>query len=167
MCFLFVFRDLFCLVIDLTKDQKRLVLVRSESFGLAAYYFFFIFIIALTSRLACLNRSWSRVLPCLITTLFNLFFTLIRFTSSWSIHGCSFTFRGLLVGMYWLTAVRNVSDQVVREAFMSFSSKHRSQLTKRSECLRPFQSAFLKLYSRRLICDWLLIRRSKENSMSW
>ena len=120
------------LAFDLTKDQKRLVLVRSESFSLAAYCFFFILTIALTSRLACLNRSWSRVLQRLITTFLNLFFTLIRFRRSWSIHGCSFTFRGLLVGMCWLTAARNISDQLVREAFMSFSSKHRSQLIKLS-----------------------------------
>ena len=140
--------------------------MRSESFSLAAYCFFFILIIALTSRLACLNRSWSRVLPRLITTFLNLFFTLTRFRSSWSIQGRSFTFRGLLVGMCLLTAVRNVSDQLVREAFMWFSSKHRSQLIKLNECLRPFQSAFLKLYSRCLICGWLLIRRCKENSIS-
>ena len=127
-----------------------------------------ILIIALASRPACLNRSWSRVLPRLITAFLNLFFTLIRFRSSWSIHGCSFIFRGLLVGMCWSTAARNVSDQFVSEAFMLFSSKHRSQLIKLSEYLRPFQSAFLKLYSRRLTCGfWLLIRRSIENSVSW
>ena len=94
--------DRFCFVIDLTKDQKHLVLVRSESFSLAAYCFFFILIIASTSRLACLTRSWSRVLSRLIATFLNLFFTLIRFRSSWSIHGCSFTFRGLLVLFYFI-----------------------------------------------------------------
>lgn len=99
----------FFFVIDFTKDQKRLVLVGSESFSLAAYCFFFILMIVLTSRLACLNRSKSRVLSRLIPTFLNLFFTLIGFRSSF--HGYSFTFRGLLVGMCWSTYSRDECSQ--------------------------------------------------------
>lgn len=52
--------DRFCLVIDLTEDYERLILVRSESFSIAAFCCFFTLIIDLASRLTCLNRWWSR-----------------------------------------------------------------------------------------------------------
>ena len=88
------FAILFCHRFVEGPQAFRVIKKRFSHFG--GRVLFLILKSALTSRLICLNFFWSSRFH-FFTAVLTLFLTLSNYRNSWSIQGCSFTFRALLL----------------------------------------------------------------------